>query len=367
MNFASISFSHSIHSLAYSTHYGNVCCVGTFDLNHWYHRGEIHVCHVSSFNNISENGDSTFHDLNEKPLIKQIAVLDNKVGVNKLMWSEIFKELVASANHDGTVTLWNVNQSQKVISILADKGYSIKCVDWNQFGDSATLVLVGSTSSRIKLFDSRNFEYVVEQFAEHTKVINDVKWNNNNKDEFASVSDDGLVKIWDKRVKNSINTLLDREQGGSPLKCCDWHKQNDWILAVGNDNGQLIIWDTRNDLQPIQRRQAHSASVQCISFDSSDVSRIMTGSKDQTLRVWSSITNSKQQQEGIYLTQEHKIHREYVRTVDWNIHNPNIVTSGSMDQSMVAVPLAYMTQVREYEVEGSLVTEKTRPQTLSKL
>lgn len=194
------------------------------------------------------------------------------------------------------------------------------------------------------------------------------------------------MKIWDKRVKNSINTLLDREQGGSPLKCCDWHKQNDWILAVGNDNGQLIIWDTRNDLQPIQRRQAHSASVQCISFDSSDVSRIMTGSKDQTLRVWSSITNSKQQQEGIYLTQEHKIHREYVRTVDWNIHNPNIVTSGSMDQSMVAVPLAYMTQVREYEVEGSLVvsgtiwltpfskihtndnkTEKTRPQTLSKL
>lgn len=73
------------------------------------------------------------------------------------------------------MTLWNVNQSQKVISILADKGYSIKCVDWNQFGDSATLVLVGSTSSRIKLFDSRNFEYVVEQFAEHTKVINDVK------------------------------------------------------------------------------------------------------------------------------------------------------------------------------------------------
>ncbi|KAG2381671.1 hypothetical protein C9374_006055 [Naegleria lovaniensis] len=351
MNFASVSFSHSIHSLAYSTHYRNVCCVGTFDLNHWYHRGEIHVCHVSSFNKISEDDETSFHDLNEKPLIKQIAVLDNKVGVNKLVWSEIFKELIASANHDGTVTLWNVNQSQKVISILADKGYSISCVDWNQFGDSATLLLVGSTSSRIKLFDSRNFEYVVEQFAEHTKVINDVKWNTNNKDEFASVSDDGLVKIWDKRVKNSINTLLDREQGGSPLKCCDWHKQNDWILAVGNDKGQLIIWDTRNDLQPIQRRQAHSASVQCLSFDSSDVSRVMTGSKDQTLRVWSSITNSKQQQEGIYLTQEHKIHREYVRTVDWNIHNPNIITSG----------------MREYEVEGSLVTEKTRPQTLSKL
>lgn len=152
-----------------------------------------------------------------------------------------------------------------------------------------------------------------------------------------------------------MNTLLDREQGKSAIKCCDWHKQNDWILSVGNEKGQLIIWDTRNDLQPLQRRQAHSESIQSLSCDSSDVSRIMTGSKDQTVRVWSSTTNSKQQQQGIFLTHEHKIHREHVKTVDWNIHNPHVVTSAGIDQALICTSLHSITQVREYEVEGTLI------------
>ena len=73
------------------------------------------------------------------------------------------------------LSLWNLNETKKIITTLVDRGYHIKCIDWNQFNDSSTLILIGSSSSRIKLFDSRNLEYVVEQFGEHSKMVNDVK------------------------------------------------------------------------------------------------------------------------------------------------------------------------------------------------
>jgi WD40 repeat protein len=62
---------------------------------------------------------------------------------------------------------------------------------------------------------------------EHTKAVNDAKWNTNNKDEFATVSDDGLLKIWDRRTadQSSVNTLMDRTDP-APLSCVDWHKKD---------------------------------------------------------------------------------------------------------------------------------------------
>ena len=68
-------------------------------------------------------------------------------------------------------------------------------------------------------------EYVISVFAEHTKAVREVRWNVNNQDEFATVSEDMLLKIWDRRMEESVTTLVDRE-GSSPLRSCDWHKRD---------------------------------------------------------------------------------------------------------------------------------------------
>ena len=88
--FASATFKEAVHSIGYSTHFRDVCCCGTFDLNHWYHGGMIHVCLVTQNNS------------DDKPTIKTLANLNNGTGINKLIWSEIFKELIATANYDGS-------------------------------------------------------------------------------------------------------------------------------------------------------------------------------------------------------------------------------------------------------------------------
>jgi WD40 repeat protein len=68
-----------------------------------------------------------------------------------------------------------------------------------------------------------DLEQIVRQFAEHTKAVTAVRWNDNNADQFASVSEDGLVKIWDRRTDESVSTLFDREDMQA-LCACDWHK-----------------------------------------------------------------------------------------------------------------------------------------------
>jgi WD40 repeat protein len=132
---------------------------------------------------------------------------------------------IACANHDGSINLWNVNSGKRLVSVKAEKGSSLKSIDWNNL--ETDLILTGSFSSRVKLFDINNLEIIVGIFAEHTNIVNSVKWNTNNRDEFASVSEDGLCKIWDRRANNktSVNTLMDRQSPGA-LRCCDWHKQN---------------------------------------------------------------------------------------------------------------------------------------------
>eukprot|EP00698_Gefionella_okellyi_P012350 TRINITY_DN3320_c0_g1_i5.p1 TRINITY_DN3320_c0_g1~~TRINITY_DN3320_c0_g1_i5.p1 ORF type:complete len:213 (-),score=55.45 TRINITY_DN3320_c0_g1_i5:178-816(-) len=190
----------------------------------------------------------------------------------------------------------------------------------------------------------------MQTFAEHTKAIHAVKWNPNNQDEFASVSEDMLLKIWDRRSETSVNTMLDREDGHA-LYCCDWNKQDDWTIAVGSINKKVYIWDTRNPLVPVKQREAHKMSVQDVKFDTTSANRLLTGSADRVTRVWDV-------SQGIYLTHEHRLHEGTVTAVDWDVFSPGMITSASSDKSVIAVALDAIQQVTEVEQQGQLRTAK---------
>lgn len=139
---------------------------------------------------------------------------------------------------------------------------------------------------------------------------------------------------------------------------------------MGNTSEQVIIWDTRNSLQPLFRRYAHGSSkkqsktriaVSDVRFDSNDANRFITAGEDHSVRVWSTRDTSAENKRdedssGIYLTEEHLIHRQEVNAVDWSIHDPNLIVSVSADNTVVSCSLSQITQVKEYEnLEGALV------------
>ncbi len=164
---------------------------------------------------------------------------------------------------------------------------------------------------------------------------------------------DGLIKIWDRRTKNSVNTLLDREsstntQSPCSVISCDWHKREDYILAAANSQDQILIWDIRNSLQPLKRRFAHMGSVTNIKFDTTQPGRLASCGSDATVRIWNT------ESDGIYLTHEHKIHRKGVHAVDWNVFSPHSITSVGQDQSIIVAPLDSMVQLHEQYQDGVL-------------
>lgn len=275
--------------------------------------------------------------------------------------------------------------------VLLERGHAVHCASWNHL--LPELIVAGGGSSRAHLLDVSRLQHqqqrgsssgssgggnVVTTYAEHGRAINDVQWNPNNPDEFATVSTDGLVKLWDRRTRGgSVNTLLDRGQavdghnsgsgnGSSsvsvsgdpvPLLCCDWHKAHDWLLAVGNTADQALVWDIRNTLQPLKRRSAHRGPVSCVKFDTCRPDRLATcSSGDRTVRVWDVSGD------GIYLTHEHRVHRRGATHVDWDVHRDSVITSCGMDGAVICKPLDSITQVSEQYRAGRLVTTKTVPQ-----
>jgi WD40 repeat protein len=344
---------NEINDIEYSTYYRDVCCVGTMNHSHFFHGGDLYLYHMSTENH-------KFQQLGGR--------IRNRVGIHTLTWSEHYVQTIVCGNHDGTIHFWNVNKGKRLVSLQADKGYPISAVDWNHLDHN--YILSASSSSRVKLFDISNLDYISSSYMEHTKAVNDAKWNTNNKDEFATVSDDGLLKIWDRRTadQSSVNTLMDRTDP-APLSCVDWHKKDDWLIGVGNKKGQVLLWDTRNYLQPLQRRYTHGTAkrpsiVTDIRFDTNNSQRFATCSDDHSVRIWK--VSDSQQQQGVYLTQEHKLHRKKVNAIDWNIHNAESITSASSDYSLICCSLSSMVQVTEYEKDGKLIAKKDRVTTPKK-
>ena len=147
-----IQFDFEATDVSFSTYYKNICAVSTMELNSWYHNGSIYIL-----------------DSIESKIIQKI---DNKIGIHQLCWSEFYHDLLLCSNHDGTFNLWNINDKKKT-EVLSEEGYHITSIDWNNL--KKELILVGSESSRIQLFDGSNLSKIKNTFAEHTKFIYDVK------------------------------------------------------------------------------------------------------------------------------------------------------------------------------------------------
>lgn len=374
--------------------------------------GRTHVLHVSSDAAMDAKGDTT------PPLPSQLSSSDHHTQqvrvvassspsapapvARRCVWSERYAGWAALANVDGSVSLLDANSSSSsssssggggggggalrpAVRTIIEEGHAATCVSWNHL--LPELLLVSGESGRVHMMDvhrmaaaaasgarsqhrmgritmtDSQFPVVLETFSGHSRPVADVQWNTNSANEFATVSVDGLARLWDRRVgSGSVSTLLDRQATGSgephALRCCDWHKGHDWMLAVGSEAGQVLVWDVRNTLQPLKRRGAHrGGGVACVKFGTgSGLDGLATCStRDRTVRVWDTAGD------GIYLTHEHRAHRGGVTHVDWDPHRPGVITSCATDGTVMCRPLDGITQVNERYIEGRLVTTKTAP------
>lgn len=98
----------------------------------------------------------------------------------------------------------------------------------------------------------------------------------------------GRVKIWDTRNKDqnrsAMTLLLDGES--SSIQCLANHPNQQHIIACGNLNGFIFIYDVRNQKKPFIMSHAYSEPVIEVCFHPLSIDNLLSCSFNGSLRYW---------------------------------------------------------------------------------
>lgn len=122
-------------------------------------------------------------------------------------------------------------------------------------------------------------------------------WNSNSPGKILSGGDDSLICSWDISKYDNRSDMLGKDVVASPssvytfhtsvISDVKWSLMHDSLFGSVSDDKILAIWDTRVGMQPqMIKRDAHDKEVNCLAFHPSNENFLLTGSSDQTIKLW---------------------------------------------------------------------------------
>jgi len=133
-----------------------------------------------------------------------------------------------------------------IASVSTDWNYDMREFDYYTAVQSIDLsrdnkyVVQGGKDNKIRLLNAADGKlvYVIESWQGHKEWVNDVRFSPDGK-QFASVSDDGLLKIWESATGNNLFTFKGHIAGLNQLA---WHPDGKRIYTTSADN-TIKVWD----------------------------------------------------------------------------------------------------------------------------
>ncbi|MFC1652113.1 protein kinase [Planctomycetota bacterium] len=236
---------------------------------------------------------------------------------------------IASGGNDATLRIWDIEPKRKEI-MLKGHADTFLCAS---FSPDGRRVVSGSDDESLKIWDSQSGEELMT-LAGHKSWVFTVAYSPDGK-KIISGSSDHSLKVWEAKTGRELITKLSH----APVTVAAFSPNG--RLFVSSDttssfprHGILKIWnaETGEEVMTLQgheisnKQLAHVSgdSIDCVAF-SPDSNRIITGSQDQTLKLW----NIDSGQELVTL----KGHRDSVWTVAFSPDGKRIV-SGSGDNTL---------------------------------
>mmetsp|Transcript_7623 Transcript_7623/g.10296 ORF Transcript_7623/g.10296 Transcript_7623/m.10296 type:complete len:342 (+) Transcript_7623:55-1080(+) len=183
--------------------------------------------------------------------------------------------VLASGSHDKHLFLWNVQGDCENFMMM--KGHRNALVDLHWMTDGASLVSA-SADHTVRGWDAETGQQI-KKMAEHDSFVNSCCPARRGPPLVVSGSDDGTSKLWDMRVKASIQTFADDYQ----VTAVAFSDASDKVYTGGIDN-IVKVWDLRKNEVAMQLK-GHSDTVTGMKV-SPDGAFLLTNSADCTLRAW---------------------------------------------------------------------------------
>ncbi|KAL5012534.1 hypothetical protein ScPMuIL_011085 [Solemya velum] len=140
--------------------------------------------------------------------------------------------LLASGSDDAKVKLWSTNTENSIACLEAEA--NVCCVKFNP--DSRYHLAFGSADHCVHYFDLRNLSQAVMVFKGHRKAVSYTKFLNSK--EIVSASTDSQLKLWSSNQSNCLRTF----KGHSNEKNFVGLATDGNYIACGSENNSLYIY-----------------------------------------------------------------------------------------------------------------------------
>ncbi|GAB0098602.1 E3 ubiquitin-protein ligase RFWD2 [Sergentomyia squamirostris] len=153
--------------------------------------------------------------------------------ISCVVWNSYHKNILASSDYDGTVTIWDAVTGQRT-----------------------------------------------KTFQEHDKRCWSVDFNNVDSRLVASGSDDGRMKLWSLLANNSVATLDTKAN----ICCVKFNPKSSCHIAFGSADHCVHYYDLRHTTKPLCVFTGHQKAVSYVKFLNDQ--EIVSASTDSRLRLW---------------------------------------------------------------------------------
>ena len=240
-------------------------------------------------------------------------LLQDRARIVTLAWAPDGYRIAAglAESQSNSISIWDTNSGELLMSLEGHDDW-ISAVAWS----SANQIASASLDQTLRQWDGATGAQI-SNFEANTGLIYMVRWSPD-RSQFASVTVDGTVVIWDPATARVIRTIQNPYAGYSLA----WSPV-DPFLVVGT-LGPIQIWNWRTG--ELLRALDTGTRVNSIAF-SPDAQRFASAGDDRMVRIWDVESGT--------LLQSLTGHDNAVEAVVWwQQEGEDRVASGSMDQTI---------------------------------
>ncbi|EPQ30033.1 uncharacterized protein PFL1_02706 [Pseudozyma flocculosa PF-1] len=236
-------------------------------------------------------------------------------------WSPFFDNRLAvasSANYglvgNGRLHIMGLAGQGLVVEKVFDTQDGLYDLAWSEAHENQLVTASGDGS--IKLWDIALNDHPIRNWAEHSREVFSVDWNNIKKDIFASSSWDCSVRIWHPERPASLTSITAHT---ACVYSCAFSPHNPELLATASGDGHLRLFDLR---QPVGTPGSPAAPIATVPVGGEVLSldwnkyrpmTIATGSTDRVVKT------------------VHDSHTEFVVGISWSLFREGLVASTAWD------------------------------------